>query len=276
MGMSAETEIRCDVIVVGAGPVGALVAALVAQAGLSVAVIEAGAAEIISKPQSDGRAIALALAPKRALEVGGFWPLLAADAQPILDIRVTDGHAPVYLHYDHRTVGVDPFGWIIENEVIKTAALSRLAQLGVKVLTKTTVEHWDFGTHDVTARLSGGGRVRARLAVAADGRRSPTRDAAGIEVTGWDYGQSAIVCAIAHEKPHRGIAHEHFMPAGPFAILPMTSDRFGNNRSGIVWTEARKRAQGIVEQSDAAFLAEMAERFGDFLGGLSLASPRFS
>ncbi len=271
IGMNAETEIRSDVAIVGAGPVGALVAALIAQAGLSVTVIEAGKAEIITKPQSDGRAIALALAPKRALDVGGFWPLLAADAEPILDIRVTDGHAPVYLHYDHRTVGTDPFGWIIENEVIKTAALARLHQLGVRVLTETRVESWEFGPHEAVAHLAGGGRVRARLAVAADGRRSFTRDAAGIEITGWDYGQSAIVCAIAHEKPHRGIAHEHFMSAGPFAILPMTG-----NRSGIVWTEARKRAQGIVEQTDAAFLAEMSERFGDFLGALSLASPRFA
>ena len=271
IGMNAETEIRSDVAIVGAGPVGALVAALIAQAGLSVTVIEAGKAEIITKPQSDGRAIALALAPKRALDVGGFWPLLAADAEPILDIRVTDGHAPVYLHYDHRTVGTDPFGWIIENEVIKTAALARLHQLGVRVLTETRVESWEFGPHEAVAHLAGGGRVRARLAVAADGRRSFTRDAAGIEITGWDYGQSAIVCAIAHEKPHRGIAHEHFMSAGPFAILPMTG-----NRSGIVWTEARKRAQGIVDQTDGAFLAEMAERFGDFLGPLTLASPRFA
>ena len=269
--MGSDTKIRCDIIVVGAGPVGALVASLLAASGLHVVVIEAGKAEIIAKPQTDGRAIALALAPKRALEVGGFWTLLEADAEPILDIHVTDGHAPVYLHYDHRTVGTDPFGWIIENEVIKTAALTRLNQLGVTVLTETKVDRWDFGQTEVTAHLAGGGSVQARLAVAADGRRSPTRDAGGIKLTGWDYGQSAIVCAIAHEKPHQGIAHEHFMAPGPFAILPMTGQR-----SGIVWTEARHRAAGIVAQDDAYFLAEMSERFGDFLGQLSLASPRFA
>lgn len=275
VGMNADMEIRTDMVIVGAGPVGALAAALAAQAGLSVTVIEAGKAEIITKPRSDGRAIALALAPKRALEVGGFWPLLSPAAEPILDIRVTDGHAPVYLHYDHRVVGTDPFGWIIENEVIKTAALERLRQLGVRVLTETRAERWDFGPHEAVAHLAGGGTVRARLAVAADGRKSPTRDTAGIEITGWDYGQSAIVCAIGHEKPHRGIAHEHFRTAGPFAILPMTDTDRGH-RSGIVWTEARKRAQGIVDQTDGAFLAEMAEHFGDFLGELSLASPRFA
>lgn len=269
--MIAESQIKSDVIVVGAGPVGALAAALIAQAGLSVIVIEAGSASVIAAPQSDGRAIALALAPKRALDVGGFWPHVAADAEPILDIRVTDGHAPVYLHYDHRAVGTDPFGWIIENEVIKAAALARLGQLGVRVMTETTVERWDFGAHGVTAFLTSGGSVRARLAVAADGRRSPTREAAGIKLTGWDYGQSAIVCAIGHEKPHCGIAHEHFLTPGPFAILPMTGQR-----SGIVWTEARHRAEGIVAQDDAAFMAEMSERFGDFLGNLRLASPRFA
>ena len=270
--MTQEPDaIRCDVVVTGAGPVGALTAALLAQAGLSVVVIEAGDAQIIARPESDGRAIAVALSAKRALEVGGFWPHLAPHAEAILDIRVTDGHAPVLLHYDHRDSGSDPFGWIIPNEVIKAAALARLAELGVRVMTQARVQRWDWQSGKVTAQLVGGGRIEAALAVGADGRGSPTRVAAGITLTGWDYHQSAIVCAIAHEKPHDGIAHEHFMPSGPFAILPMTG-----HRSGIVWTEKRALVPAIMAQDDTRFLAEVAERFGDFLGGISLAGPRFA
>ena len=262
---------RVDVLVVGAGPVGALTAALLSQAGVDVLVVEAGEPRILSAPASDGRAIAVSLSAKRALDVGGFWPFLAPYAEPILDIRVTDGKAPVMLRYDHRDVGSDPFGWIVENEEIKSASLSRLRELGIAVRTSTVVERWDFTAAAAVATLSDGTRVEARLAVAADGRSSPTRKAAGIGVTGWDYGQSAIVCAIAHENPHNNTAYEHFLPSGPFAVLPMT-----RNRSGIVWSERRSLVAAIMAQEDAYFLGELSEKMGGILGRLSLAGPRFA
>ena len=262
---------QVDVLVVGAGPVGALTAALMAQNGLKVMVIEAGDPQILSAPASDGRAIAIALSAKRSLEVGGFWDYLAPYAEAILDIQITDGNAPVKLHYDHRDVGGDPFGWIVENEEIKSAALKRLADLGVTLHTQTNVEQWQFDADGVTAVLSNKQTVKARLAVAADGRRSPTRTAAGIKITGWDYHQSAIVCAIHHDQPHHGVAYEHFMPAGPFAMLPMT-----DQRSGIVWTEKRHLVDAILQQDDACFLGELAEKVGNTLGTISLAGPRFA
>ena len=262
---------QVDVVVVGAGPVGALTAGLMAMGGLRVAVVEAGEPQILSAPASDGRAIAIALSAKKSLEVGGFWDYLAPHAEAILDIQVQDGKAPVTLHYDHRQVGDDPFGWIVENEEIKSAALKRLGDLKVPVYTTTTVVQWEYDADGVTATLSGGQVIRARLAVAADGRRSPTRAAAGIKITGWDYHQSAIVCAIAHAKPHNGVAIEHFMAAGPFALLPMT-----NQRSGIVWTEKRHLVDAILNQDDDHFLAELKAKVGDVFGAIELAGPRFA
>lgn len=262
---------QVDVLVVGAGPVGALTAALMAQGGLKVMVVESGDPKILSAPASDGRAIAIALSAKRSLEVGGFWSYLAPYAQEILHIQVTDGNSPVTLKYDYRDVGSDPFGWIVENEEIKSAALRRLSDLGVPVVTETSVDRWQFDTDGVTATLSSQKSVRARLVVAADGRKSPTRTAAGLKISGWDYGQSAIVCAISHEKPHHGVAYEHFRASGPFALLPMTEQR-----SGIVWTERRTLVPAILDQDDAHFLGELAEKIGDIFGAIALAGPRFA
>jgi len=262
---------QVDVLVVGAGPVGALTAALMAQAGLKVMVVEAGAPQILTAPASDGRAIAIALSAKRSLEVGGFWTRLAPYAEAILDIQVTDGTSPVSLHYDHRDVGTEPFGWIVENEEIKSAALYRLTELGVPLRTSIKVETCVYETNGVTVTLSDGTVIQTKLVVAADGRGSPTRKASTIKVSGWDYGQSAIVCAINHEHPHHGVAHEHFMPSGPFAILPMTG-----HRSGIVWTERNPLVGPIMAQDDAHFLGELSEKVGDFLGRISLAGPHFA
>ncbi len=259
-----------DVLVIGAGPIGALTAILLAQAGFDVAVVEAGDPDRLARPGSDGRAIALALSAQRAVVAAGLWDRLAPVAEPILDIQVTDGKAPVFLHYDHTAIGDDPFGWIIENEEIRGATLARLEALDrVRLLAPARVTAWNFDGARVTADLADGRTIRAALAVAADGRPSPTRQAAGIGITNWDYRQSGIVCAIGHEKPHNGIAHERFLPAGPFAILPMTG-----NRSGIVWTERSDLAPAIVAQDEDLFLAELSERVGGFLGKLRLASPR--
>ncbi len=261
-----------DVLVVGAGPIGGLLAALLARAGLAVAVIEAADPGEMARPASDGRAIAVALSAQRVLAAAGLWPLVAARAEPILDIHVSDGTAPVLLHYDHQALGDQPFGWIIENEAIKAAALACLqAAPGLQLLAPARVRAWDFAAGAVTATLADGRMIRASLVVAADGRASPTRRAVGIGLTRWDYHQHGIVCAIAHERPHGGIAHEHFLPAGPFATLPMTG-----SRSGIVWTERADLANAIIGQDDAAFLAELTSRLDDRLGRVSLTGPRLS
>lgn len=201
----------------------------------------------------------------------GVWPLLADEAGPILQIRVTDGASPLFLHYDHDAIGDEPFGWIVENTTIRRAIHQRLGQLpGAQVLAPARVAAIDRDADGVTATLADGRTIRAGLVVGADGRGSTIRRLAGIGVQRFGYGQSGIVTTVTHEKPHQGIAHERFLPSGPFAILPMTG-----NRSSIVWTERLHLADAIVGQSDEDFLAELNTRFGDFLGPVTLAGPRF-
>ena len=269
---NSTAPLNVDVAIIGGGPVGGLIASVLAQAGLQVALIEAEKPEFLSRPASDGRAIAVAFSAQRALMAGGLWPQMEPHAQPILDIRVTDGASPLYLQYDHTMLGDDPLGWIVENEVIKAATVKHLAKWAtLHLLAPARVTRWTTGPGAAILDLADGRQVRAALMVGADGRPSPTRVAAGIGLRRWDYHQSAIVCAIAHERPHNGTAHEHFMTAGPFAILPMTG-----NRSGIVWTEHSQSAPAIIAQDDEEFLAELTSRTGNFLGEITLDGPRFA
>lgn len=269
--MSSQETLRCEVLIVGGGPVGGLTACALAQAGLDVVVVESAAPADLAKPGTDGRSIAIALSAKRVFAGAGVWELMAEDAGPILEIRVTDGASPLFLHYDHDSVGDEPFGWIVENTIIRRAIHQRLAQLPTaRVLAPARLTALTRDKDGVVATLEDGRTIAAALVVGADGRGSTVRRLAGIGVQRFGYGQSGIVTTVAHEKPHRGIAHERFLPSGPFAILPMTGDR-----SSIVWTERLHLADAVVNQDDESFLAELNTRFGDFLGKVSLAGPRF-
>lgn len=260
-----------DVLVVGAGPVGALTACALASAGVTVAVVEAGDPAALSRPGSDGRAIAVALSAQRVFAGAGVWARMAPEAEPILEIRVTDGASPLFLHYDHGALGDEPFGWIVEQTTIRRAVLATLADLpAARLIAPARVTGIAREGTAAVVTLSTGEVIRAALVVGADGRGSETRASAGIRVSRLEYGQSGIVTTVAHEKPHRGIAHERFLPAGPFAILPMTG-----NRSSIVWSERSTLAPAIVAEDDGTFLDELRLRFGDFLGEISLAGPRF-
>lgn len=266
---------RVDALIVGGGPVGALTGCCLAQAGLKVAVVEAAEPCALARPGTDGRAIAIALSARRVFAAAGIWPLMEDEAEPILEIRVTDNHAPVFLHYDHGAIGEDPFGWIVEQTTIRRAVLARLMDSpGARLIAPARIVTLDRGPSLVTATLSTGEIIQAPLLVAADGRPSRTRQDAGIAITRLDYRQSGIVTTIAHERPHRGIAHERFLPAGPFAILPMRGTRSAPHRSSIVWTERLELAPAIVAQPDGDFLAELKMRMGDFLGRIELAGAR--
>ena len=242
------------------------------QVGVSVVLVEPTPPDRLVSPEFDGRTTAIAAASRAILHSVGVWQAMAPEAQPILDIRVSDGSSPLFLHYDHRDVGDDPLGHIVENRIIRRALLEGLALLpNVSLLVGRRVESLDRGAVAARAILDDGGIIEARLAVATDGRNSPTREAAGIESTAWHYPQIGIVCTVAHERDHKGVAQEHFLPAGPFAILPMTE-----RRSSIVWTERADLAPALMALDDDAFRDEMALRFGDYLGGLSVVGPRFS
>ena len=166
----------------------------------------------------------------------------------------------------------DPLGFIVENQAIRAALLARAGALAaLRHLAPASVEALETTAGGIDARLADGRCLRARLAVAADGANSGLRAAAGIETVRWSYEQTGIVCTVEHERPHRGIAHERFLPAGPFAILPMTG-----NRSSLVWTERAALAPALMEASPAVFARELGTRFGDFLGALEPTGPRWS
>ena len=266
------TEIVADVVIIGGGLVGGPLACALAGAGLSVALVDGEVPDATLSPSFDGRASAVALAPQKMLEAIGLWPDIAPWAAPIKHIRVSDGASPLFLHYDHREVGDVPFGWIVENRALRQANLKAIARHDrIAFLAPARLVELQRHPGDVVATLADGRTVRARLAVAADGRASPVREGAGIGVTRWDYRQTAIVCTVAHSLPHGDAAQEHFLPAGPFAILPLTG-----NRSSVVWTEKAHLTDAILRQDDDAFLRELHSRFGDYLGDLSLEGPRFS
>jgi 2-polyprenyl-6-methoxyphenol 4-hydroxylase len=276
---SRDTESRpglplwADVLIVGGGFVGATLAIALAEAGLTVLVVETGAPQAALVPRFDGRASAISLSSQRMLSQLGLWETLAPDAGPMLDIRVADGSSRLFLHYDHRQVGDQPFGYMLENRHLRQAIHLRLLETaGARLLAPAQIVRLERGSRAVEATLADGGRLKARLCIAADGRDSRTRDDAGIRVTRWSYRQTAIVCTVRHERPHGGVAHEHFLPAGPFAILPLADQ----HQSSIVWTERAALAPVIMAGDDAQFLSELRRRFGDFLGEISVEGPRFS
>ncbi len=259
-----------EILVVGGGLVGLSAAIGFARAGLDVVVVdrEPPAAQVL--PSFDGRVSAIAHASRKALEALGIWGHVT-EAEPILDIRVSDGPSLLFLHYDHRELGDEPFGHMVENRILRLALQAALSACPtLTLLAPLQVDRLVRGPGGVTATLSDGRLVRARLAVAADGRQSPTRVAAGIRTLDWSYAQTGIVCTVAHEKPHRGVAQERFLPAGPFAILPMAG-----NRSSLVWTEKAALAPALLALPEADFLAELRLRFGGHLGELRVEGPRF-
>ncbi|MAU43940.1 UbiH/UbiF/VisC/COQ6 family ubiquinone biosynthesis hydroxylase [Salipiger sp. HF18] len=272
----ATMEHDCDILIVGGGLNGPALALAAAKAGLKSIVIDALPADTRSGDDFDGRGYALALASVRMLARLGLWDTLAAHAQPMHEIKVTDGRvgeAQVFLglHFDSAEIEEGPMGQMVEDRYLRRALLAAMeAEPLVAQRAGETVIAQETTAEGVTVTLASGGTLTARLLVGADGRRSGTATRAGIRRTGWGYGQTALVCAIAHEKPHEGVAHQFFMPPGPLAILPLPG-----NRSSIVWSERDDRARAINALPDDEYLAVLRPRFGDFLGEISLAGQRF-
>jgi len=258
--------------VVGGGLNGLTLAIACASAGLSVAVIDREDPATMLGAAFDGRTSAIAYGSMRVLDGIGVWPLVAARAQPINEIRVADNSSPLFLHYDHRELGDQKLGWIVENRDLRRALHDRAGALAnLRLIAPMRVAGAERAAAAATLSLANGDTVRAELIAAADGKNSPLRAAAGIRTVSWTYPQIGIVVTVRHERPHHGIAVEHFLPAGPFAILPMTE-----NRSSIVWTERADSAPALLALDDAAFHAELASRFGDFLGAVAVEGPRWS
>ncbi len=272
-----------DVIVSGGGPVGQTLALALDQGGASVLLVDASKPSETLAPSFDGRAFAIAFSSFRMWRALGLADALEPVAQPIRQIMVTDGEvagpgrrggpSPLHLHFDGAELGEDgePLGLMLEARHVRAALDAAVrAQSSIRMIQPMSVAGIERDAVSVTATLADGRRLRAPLLVGADGRRSFVRNATGVRTIGWDYPVTAIVATIQHELSHEGVAHEYFLPNGPFAILPLTGER-----SNIVWAEPRAAAEALLKMPEADFLAELRLRFGDFLGALSLEGPRF-
>ena len=262
-----------DVLIAGGGFAGLTLAIALRQAlGPSFSVMVADPA-LGSSHVGDERASAIVAAARRLFETIGVWDAVADEAQPILDMVVTDSRLgdavrPVFLTFAGEIEPGEPFAHMIENRHLIAALNGKAKELGVSLNPSAVGSVSTDGAHAAVA-LGDGSALRARLVAAADGARSQIRQGAGIATHGWNYDQSAIVTTVGHERDHGGRAEEHFLPAGPFAILPLKG-----NRSSIVWTEKTPEAARIVALPDDGFHAELEQRFKLHLGDISAVGGR--
>jgi 2-octaprenyl-6-methoxyphenol hydroxylase len=273
--------------VIGAGPVGATLAATLAAAGISTAVVDRAPLPPMELPEFDGRAYAIALTSRRLLDAAGIWARLAAPPQPIRHIRVADGRpgarpSALRLDFDAAEIGPgEPFGWMVEARALRVALNARLPALPNLSAFAPATATVQRDAEGAVIAIAGGPRIRARLVVGAEGRESPLRREAGIGVTRWDYGQIGMVGAFAHERPHGGTALEMFLPNGPFAQLPLAGPGgFGTaelpHASAYVWSDRTALAKRFLAMDDAAFGRELARRLGDQLGRIRPIGRRWS
>jgi 2-octaprenyl-6-methoxyphenol hydroxylase len=267
---------RYDVVIGGAGTAGLTLACALADAlGPEARIAVADRAQFGDLSRAGGgRAFALSASSKNMLTQLGVWPAIAEQAQPVTVVDITDSSLddalrPVLVSYDNRVDG-EPATWIVENDRLLDALFAAgSARPGISLIGGNAAEAFARDEHGVDVALAGGQILRTPLLVAADGRASRLREAAGIQIVRWSYPQVGIVTTVRHDKPYGGRAVQHFLPSGPFALLPLTG-----NRTCITWTEEEKRGREIVALDDAAFLAEVEKRFDWRLGTVSLAGPR--
>lgn len=269
---------QADIIVVGGGVAG--LAAAIALGGTSVLrpagvlLIDAGDPRAAGKAW-DGRASAITASSRRMCEALGLWEAIAPYAEPMREIVVSDsrlGEAarPALLRFGEPHHPQRPSAYMVENHrLIGAFVNAAAASPEIRIMPSTQAASFAFGPGPARIETADGRSLRASLIVAADGQDSPARRAAGIAAQGWSYGQTAIVTTVAHQLPHGGRAEEHFLPAGPFAILPLPG-----NRSSLVWTETAREARRLLALDEDLFLVELMLRFGTGRGEVRLAGPR--
>lgn len=264
-------------MIVGGGLAGLTCALACAHKGAKVAVIDAADPKALLKADFDGRASAIAASSYQMYRHLGIHDRLGDDVQPISDILISDGEAghapsPLTLHFDADQIDEPAMGYMIENRRLRRALLDGISAAdNITLIAPAKVVSTGTDAAHAVVELDGGKVVSAKLIVAADGRNSRLRSGAGISVTSWPYKQKAIVTTVKHELDHSGVAHELFLPSGPFAILPLT-----DNRASIVWTDSPAAVDAAMKLPDEAFAAELARRFGGFLGDVAPCAPRWA
>jgi len=274
--MAKAGHIRTTVLIIGGGLSGLTLAATLGEAGVDVVCIDRDLPINQQTQKYDGRTTAISYASHRVLQAAGAWEKMLPDCEPILDIRVADGASPLYLHFDSEADGNGkPFGWIIENRLMRQVLFKNIQRLKkhVRHIAPAEIKNFIREKHSAGVILKDGMKITAPLMIGADGRNSATREWLGTGIKKTDYKQSAIVCNVAHALDHENVAVEHFRPAGPFAVLPMTRSDKGEHRSSIVWTEHGGDAEKILKLSPADFDARLQHLFGPHLGTVRHVSP---
>ena len=278
----ADTE-RYDIVIAGAGLTGAAFAVAAAQAGLKVVMVDPQPFSAQLAPTFDGRSTAIAFSTFRMLDALGLGETLRPHACRMDHILVTDGRrpgaasrsaSPAFLRFDAEEIGGrtggEPLGYMVENRRIRAALAEAVTQADIAVRAPASVAAVETDPGKATVILADGSRLVASLVVGAEGRGSTVRKAAGIDTVGWGYGQSGVVATVRLGRDHGNVAHEYFLPSGPFAILPLTEQR-----ASLVWTETTRRGEALRDASDEAFHAHLMRRFGEFLDGATVEGPRF-
>jgi len=263
---------KCDVIIIGGGLVGATLAIGLAQQNISVTVVDRENPESQLLPQKDGRTTAVSYGSQQIFAKLGAWHAMAPYAQPIWEIRVFEGGSPWTVDYDHKDLGPDPMGYIVENRILRQALYACRNLTHLNWLAPNTIKSVDYQDNKVITHLENGQVIESSLVVGAEGRHSPTRTQSTICTKTWDYPQHALVTHLTHEKQHNGTAWEIFLPDGPLAILPLLDDEDGNHRSGIVWGKSRKHDWS--SWSDEELAKNIQEHF-PFYGDIKICNQRW-
>ena len=273
--------LRSDVLISGGGLVGQALALALAHHGISSQVVDPADPVSTIAPDFDGRASAIASAVWQMFEVLGLADRLAPHGCPIRAIKVGDGvprrgGTPGELDF----IAADDapaLGTMVENRQLRLALAAAIADAPlVRLFMPARVVARETGAHGVTLTLADGTRLAAPLMIVAEGRRSPTRDAAGFSIASWSYHHHAMIGAVAHDRPHGHVAHEIFFPSGPFALLPLVDDPQGRHRSAFVWTVAESDGPGFAKLGERGFVAELEKRAGGLLGAMDLVAPRMT
>ena len=275
MRLTVAAMDRADVIILGGGLVGLTLAAALDSSGLTAILVDPADPDTRLDAAFDGRTSAVSSSSKRMLDTIGVSDFFPEPGNPIRSIRASDALAPGGLTFEPGEDG-EPLGWMHENRHLR-AALRARAEAGqhLWLMWKAKAAEIQRDANGVMVSLADGRKLCAPLLVAAEGRNSPTREAAGIRVARWKYDHAAIVSVLRHDLPHEDVAYEIFYPAGPFALLPMTDDA-GAHRSAIVWSVGKDDAPGLLSLSDEDFAAEAEIAMGGFLGKITVAAPRSS
>ena len=272
-----------DVIIAGGGMAGMTLALALKSGGLDVAVVERQPFSEQLDTGFDGRASAIAYACFRQWKVLGVGDALETSACRMDEIMVTDGHLPgpasrkplpFFLNFKAEEIsdrtGDEPLGYMVENRLVRQTLYDAIRERHINLIVPASVTDMTETGGFAEVTLNNGQRLRASLVVSAEGRNSKLREKAGIKHINWDYDQSAVVATVKMERPHNHVAYEHFLPSGPFAILPLTE-----NRACIVWSETHAKAKALMDVRDSLFHDHLMTRFGDFLGKVELVGPKF-